>query len=128
MSVSISCRAEQICLVDKTKGRLSSPFLCVAAGGSTATAKRLDTLFQRRVAHEQPGEAVLEAAIDTERRQAVGHLHRYALLRAQTLQRADHGIGARQSCTSFVSAVFALRENHMTMVLARNPSTSSAKM
>nr|GFC99977.1 hypothetical protein [Tanacetum cinerariifolium] len=96
----------------KRKGRLASPFL-VIAGQSTATAQCFNAVFQRRVAHEQASKAVLEAAVDAERGQAVRHLHRNALFRAQTLQCADHCARTGQAGAGIVGTVFALaREPH----------------
>ena len=56
---------------------------------------------------------MLQAAVDAERGQAVRHLHRNALFRAQTLQRADHRTRTGQAGTGIVGTVFTLaREPH----------------
>ena len=46
--------------------------------------------------HEQAGHAVLERAVDAERLERIGHVHRQALFGPQALQGADHGRGASQ--------------------------------
>ncbi len=56
---------------------------------------------------------MLEAAIDAEGVQGVGHLHRHALFRTQALQRGDHRAGAGQVGAGGVGAeLAAAREPH----------------
>src|SRR5690606_16245979 len=53
-----------------------------------------NALLQRRMGHQQAGQAVLQVAVDAEGGHLPGHFHRDALLGTQALEGGDHVAGA----------------------------------
>ena len=74
--------------------------------------------------HEQALEAASATAGDAEGGHLVGQGLR--MQRGQALERGNHGAAPGKAGTTLVGPKLALARNHMTMIEASIPSTSSA--